>query len=205
MSVVASLVVAGMVAGAEPVRLTGTELRDDGVHRALFERGGQVEAVPAGGTVGACTVAGVRPRHVFLDCPDGPRRLVLSESLAARSGPGGPELPASAPAVLDLSLPAAPFRRALADRQGVALDVSVEPAVREGRLYGYRIAGIRPEGRFTGLGLEKGDILVALNGAPVADPSGLMQVLKGLNSAPGFECLIERDGRTRIHRYQLVD
>ena len=201
MAVSALLVLAGVVAGAEPVRLTGTELRDDGVHRALFERAGRIEAVSAGGTAGPCIVAGVHRRYAVLDCPDGPRRLALSESIAARSGAGEP----APPAVSDLSLPAAPFRNALTDRQGVALDVSVEPAVREGKLYGYRIAGLRPEGRFSGIGLEEGDILVALNGAPVADPSGFMQVLRGLSAAPGFECLIERDGQTRIHRYHLVD
>lgn len=205
MSIAASLLLAGVAAGAEPVRLTGTELRDDGVHRALFEREGRIEAVPAGGKAGACIVANVKRRQVILDCPGGQRRLLLSESVVARSRAGLAGASADTPAVLDRSLPATPFRRALADRQGVALDVSVEPEVREGRLYGYRIGGIRPEGRFAGLGLEEGDILVALNGAPVADPSGLIQVLKGLTSAPGFECLLERDGRTRIHRYQLVD
>ncbi len=205
MASIAAWVLVSMAAGAEPVRLSGTELREDGAHRALFEAGGRVRSVAAGDAAGPCTVRLVAARHVLLDCPEGPRRLVLSESLEPRAVPGGPSADDDPPAVLDVSLPAAPFRRAIADRQGIALDVTVEPAVRDGRLFGYRIAGLRPEGRFAGIGLEEGDVLLALNGAPVADPSGLMQVLRGLSTAPGFECLIQRDGETRIHRYQLVD
>jgi type II secretory pathway component PulC len=205
MPVVATLVLTGLAAGAEPVRLTGTELRADGAHRALFEIDGRIQALAAGERAGDCSVAAVRRRYVLLECADGPRRIALSGTVAAReSGARHPDSRPS-PAVLDVSLPRAPFRRALADRQGIAMDVAVEPAVRDGRLYGYRIAGLRPEGRFSGLGLEQGDVLLALNGAPVADPSGLMQVLRGLAGAHGFECLIERDGRPRVHRYQLVD
>mgnify|MGYP001827121776 CR=1 FL=1 len=205
MTILATLVLAGLAAGVEPVRLTGTELRDDGAHRALFEIDGRIRAVAAGEQAGGCGLAAVRRRHVLLECPDGPRRVALSESVAARERAEAHAQEKSLPAVLDISLPAAPFRSALADRQGVALDVNVEPAVRDGKIYGYRIAGLRPEGRFTGLGLEQGDVLLALNGAPVADPSGLMQVLRGLVTAQAFECLIERDGRSRVHRYQLVD
>ena len=205
MTVLATLVLAGLAAGVEPVRLTGTELRADGAHRALFEIDGRIRAVAAGEQAGGCGLAAVRRRYVLLVCPDGPQRVALSESVAARERAEAHAQETSLPAVLDISLPAAPFRSALADRQGVALDVNVEPAVRDGKIYGYRIAGLRPEGRFTGLGLEQGDVLLALNGAPVADPSGLMQVLRGLVTGQAFECLIERDGRSRVHRYQLVD
>jgi len=205
---VTTLAVVGLTSGmasgpaAGSARLMGTELRADGEHRALFVHAdGRIEALVAGSPSGDCVVGSVRRRHVMLDCPAGPRRIDLAESLVAR----GPAARPQQPVVFDVSLPAVPFRSALADRQGVALDVVVEPAVRDGHLYGYRIAGIRPEGRFSGLGLEQGDVLMALNGAPVADPRGLMQVLRGLKEATGFECLIERNGQPRVHRYQLVD
>ncbi len=196
----ASGLLSAPAAGSE--RLMGTELRDNGEHRALFAHAdGRIETLVAGAATGDCVVGSVRRRHVVLECPSGRRRVDLAESLAPRSTGAR----AQQAAVFDLSLPAVPFRRALADRQGVALEVAVEPAVKDGHLFGYRIAGIRPEGRFSGLGLQQGDVLMALNGAPVADPRGLMQVLRGLEQANAFECLIERDGQQRVHRYQLVD
>lgn len=67
-----------------------------------------------------------------------------------------------------------------------------------GRQLGYRVYPGRDPERFTKLGLVPGDLVTAVNGQPLDDPSRSMELLRGLGAADNVTLTVERDGAQRL-------
>jgi hypothetical protein len=124
--------------------------------RAVFaDASGRQTIVKAGGRVAGCRLDEVGRRLVHLHCADGAVTVVLWEGLPRRTGGRAGDLPGSeTSASYRVSLPRDDFEFALADRQRLVSQVSLEPAVADSRLYGYRITWLREGGDFHRLGLR---------------------------------------------------
>jgi general secretion pathway protein C len=71
-----------------------------------------------------------------------------------------------------------------------------QPVFADGQQRGYRVYPGRSRAVFNRLGLLPGDLVTAVNGTPLDDPSRGMDVLQTLNSAPSATVTIERNGTT---------
>lgn len=71
-----------------------------------------------------------------------------------------------------------------------------QPVFANGQQRGYRVYPGRSRAVFNRLGLLPGDLVTAVNGTPLDDPSRGMEVLQTLNSAPTSTVTIERNGTT---------
>ena len=73
----------------------------------------------------------------------------------------------------------------------------VQPARRDGQLHGYRIYPGRNRELFREAGLRPGDIVTAINGVNLDDPSKSLQLLGDLSQAQNLNLQVERGGRTQ--------
>jgi type II secretory pathway component PulC len=91
----------------------------------------------------------------------------------------------------------------LADREQLRAQVNVEPVIRDGSVYGYRIAYLRDGGDLAALGLVANDVIVAVNGGPIHPNGPFVQALDYLDppflGSVSFE--LERKGDRRQVTY----
>ncbi len=73
----------------------------------------------------------------------------------------------------------------------------VQPARQNGAMKGYRIYPGRNRDLFREAGLRPGDIVTAINGVALDDPSRSLQLLSDLSSAQQFNLTIERGGQNQ--------
>ena len=67
-----------------------------------------------------------------------------------------------------------------------------------GRQLGYRVYPGRDPERFTKLGLMPGDLITAVNGQPLDEPSRSMELMRNLTASDNITLTIERDGAQRL-------
>lgn len=186
--------------GASALRLVGTVTLSPGAARhghAIFEdEDGRQVTVEPGQAIEGCRLASVHPRKVVMECADGSVAMTLRSDLRARRGGGR-----ATPALYQVTLPREAFAVALEDRQQVASEISLEPTVRDGWLYGYRVAWLAEGGQFHRLGLQADDVVLSLNGVPASTPGAFMQTLGGLSGLGGFQLTVDRSGRLIEYSY----
>lgn len=170
--------------------LVGTLVTDDASLAIVETADGVQQVVGPGDRLGDCAVGAVAPEQVLLDCSGVEQRLPLSNA----AGGGERAAPAAPPQPGPFALAAGEFRALLADRQRLAAQLSLEPAVAEGHVYGYRVASLDPEGELAGLGIAEGDVITAVNGAPASEPYAFVQTIDALAGQTAFRIDIERDG-----------
>lgn len=74
--------------------------------------------------------------------------------------------------------------------------VRLEPVMEEGgAIMGYKVSPQRDRALFQQLGLQKGDIVTAVNGIPMSDTSQMGQALSQLSTSSRFEITVERNGQ----------
>ena len=192
------------LAGAEEdLRLVGTVTVIDTTERpsqAMFETGaGDRLSVDAGQSVGGCVLTDVAAKRITLRCAEGPVTVYLSEDPRAQRAPPA----AGAPVVQAFRVQREELLETLADRQRLVGQITLEPAVRDGHLTGFRIAEIDPDSDLHRLGLQDEDVILSLNGVPASDPGTFMQAIRGMRDQRSFDLLIERDGRHLAYAYNL--
>ena len=202
------LFVAAVASGAD-FRLVATfvvEPDPRNASHAVFEDSAGVQAVIARGeTIAGCALVEIGSKSTELHCAGGAVSLIIEEDAERAfdpAGAAGAEV-AGGPASYQISLPRDDFHFALSDRQRIASQVSLEPAVGDGYQYGYRIAWLREGGDFHRLGLRGGDVIVSLNGVPAADPGTFVQAVNGLRGTTSFALGVERDGERIDYSYLL--
>ena len=102
-----------------------------------------------------------------------------------------------------VTLPKKAFIPAISERQRLASQISLEPAVRDGMLQGYRVAWVDQEGDFRRLGLRAEDVIVSLNDVPATSPGAFMQAVSGLRGQSSFRLVVERSGDVIGYSYLL--
>ncbi|MEW6445598.1 MAG: type II secretion system protein N [Pseudomonadota bacterium] len=160
--------------------LTGAEL-------ALISASGQPERVYRVGAAlpGGARLHAVREDHVLIERAGVIERLALPKQGLE---PSAPDRSAAAPADgLSHLL-----------RGGSMAELSrsfrIEPVVEGGSLLGYRLRALRDPAMLQALGLEPDDILVSVNGRPLAQANDLPGLIKDLREADGLDAVVLRNG-----------
>ncbi|MSQ91686.1 MAG: type II secretion system protein GspC [Gammaproteobacteria bacterium] len=70
-----------------------------------------------------------------------------------------------------------------------------QPVFAGAQLRGYRVYPGRNRGQFAKLGLQPGDLVTAVNGAPLDDPNRALEALRGVGMGPAVTLTIDRHGQ----------
>ena len=177
------LTLAGTLAGGDPAR-----------GWAIIGESAQAARVYA---TGATVPGGARLKEVYAD------RVILERGGRLESLPL-PRLAANGAAVpVAFTPPAAAQQPSLADsvqnlvRQdpgAVSEIIRPQPVFAGGQQKGYRVYPGRNRAQFASLGLMPGDLVTAVNGAPLDDPNRGLETLRGIGAGGAVTLTIERNG-----------
>jgi general secretion pathway protein C len=179
----ANLALAGTLAGLDPEQ-----------GWAIIGASAQAARVYATGATlpGGTRLFAVYPDRVILD-RNGTRESLVLPRFSGGSG--------AAPVAYQ---PVGSQPGSLADsvRQLMAQDQSAvnellrpQPVFAGAQLRGYRVYPGRNRGRFAKLGLQPGDLVTAVNGAPLDDPNRALEALRGVGMGPAVTLTIDRNGQ----------
>lgn len=94
---------------------------------------------------------------------------------------------------------------ALANPASLTKQARIVPAVRDGVTTGYKLYGIRPGSLPKALGLKNGDLVLSVNGHPLASMDEAMKLYTTLRRAKRFDVGIERKGTPFTLTIEIVD
>ncbi len=182
----ANLALAGTLAGLEPEH-----------GWAIIGASGQTARVYATGASlpGGSKLFAVYPDRVILD-RNGARESLLMPRLA--SGAGGRVAPRTAglpPTAPDASI-ADSVRQLLVQNPSAGSELlRPQPVFAGGSLRGYRVYPGRNRAQFASLGLQPGDLVLAVNGAALDDPNRGLEILRGVGQGSAVTLTVERGGQ----------
>jgi len=187
----ANLTLAGTLAGREP---------ENGW--AIIGASGQAARVYATGASlpGGAKLFAVYPDRVILDRNGSRESLMLPRLAGGGAGgvaqgmaPRGAGLPSVAAS--DGSL-ADSVRQLLVQNPSAGAELlRPQPVFAGGSLRGYRVYPGRNRAQFSGLGLQPGDLVLAVNGAALDDPNRGLEVLRGVGQGSAVTLTVERGGQ----------
>ncbi|MBM4218650.1 MAG: type II secretion system protein GspC [Gammaproteobacteria bacterium] len=184
----ANLMLAGTLAGREPER-----------GWAIIGASGQSARVYATGASlpGGARLHAVYPDRVILD-RSGARESLLLPRLSSGAG-AGRALPRSAgmpPGAAPNASIADSVRQLLVQNPSAGSELlRPQPVFAGGSLRGYRVYPGRNRAQFAGLGLQPGDLVLAVNGAALDDPNRGLEILRGVGQGSAVTLTIERGGQ----------
>lgn len=89
-------------------------------------------------------------------------------------------------------------RQLMAQDQSAVNDLlRPQPVFSGAQLRGYRVYPGRNRGQFAKLGLQPGDLVTAVNGAPLDDPSRGPEILRGIGNGATVTVTIDRNGQSQ--------
>jgi general secretion pathway protein C len=183
----ANLTLTGTLAGREPER-----------GWAIIGASGQAARVYATGTSlpGGAKLFAVYPDRAILD-RNGARESLLLPRLS--SGGGGRAMPRAAgmppSAAPDASI-ADNVRQLLVQNPSAGAELlRPQPVFAGGSLRGYRVYPGRNRAQFARLGLQPGDLVLAVNGAALDDPNRGLETLRGVGQGSAVTLTVERGGQ----------
>lgn len=190
--------IAGMLLSAGWM-LVGTVVTDARSVAIIESERGMQQVLREADDLEGCVVDSIAPDKVVLTCTAGEWRLPLQD---AANGPVS-RVEAALPDAQLFSMPNAQFRALLADRQKLAGQISLEPVVAEGFMYGYRVASIAEGGDLAGLGIAPGDVITHVNGAPASEPNSFIPTIDALRELAVFSLDVDRNGERIAFTYVL--
>ena len=119
----------------------------------------------------------------------------LAGGAAAGAGPGqrAASLP---PAVAGDGSLADSVRQLLVQNPSAGAELlRPQPVFAGGSLRGYRVYPGRNRAQFSGLGLQPGDLVLAVNGAALDDPNRGLEILRGVGQGSAVTLTVERGGQ----------
>ena len=154
----------------------------------IADSGSPAKVYRVGNTLpGNLVLRAVHADHVILDRGGALERLDLPRQLT----PGGSLDPAAA------NPPQGAIPQALSAETGLANVIRWQAVIRGGQSPGIRVYPGADARAFTRLGLEAGDLIVAINDAPLSDQANGDAFLRSLSGVPQASLTIERAGRTQ--------
>jgi general secretion pathway protein C len=186
-------------ATAANLSLTGTLAGLEPEHGwAIIGASGQAARVYATGAAlpGGTKLLAVYPDRVILDRNGAHESLMLPRLTGGSSG--------YAPSVAALPPAAAAGNGSLADsvRQLLVQNPAAgrellrpQPVFAGGSLRGYRVYPGRNRAQFVGLGLQPGDLVLAVNGTALDDPNRGLEILRGIGQGSAVTLTIDRGGQ----------
>ncbi|MBE9527699.1 MAG: hypothetical protein IME99_00505 [Proteobacteria bacterium] len=92
---------------------------------------------------------------------------------------------------------------AMEEMSSILSDARMTPFTIDGKIDGFRVTEIRPEGIFDAIGLKNNDILKRVNNYDMTSPERAIQVLSALRGERNFSIDIERDGKKLSLNYRV--
>lgn len=83
-------------------------------------------------------------------------------------------------------------------------EAQILPAFQGGRLRGFRAAWVKPQSSLAALGLQKGDVLLSVNGVALAEVRNTLELWPQLVSARHLEVTLERGGAIVTEQLDLT-
>ena len=179
----ANLTLVGTLAGLSP-----------GQGWAIIGASAQAARVYATGATlpGRTILLEVYPDRVILD-RSGVRESLLMPRLSGRAGPSPV---AYRPGAVAPGTLADSVRELMTqDRSAMNELLRPQPVFAGAQLRGYRVYPGRNRGQFARIGLQPGDLVTAVNGAPLDDPNRALETLRGVGSGPPVTLTIDRNGQ----------
>ncbi len=102
-----------------------------------------------------------------------------------------------------ISIDASTFERVARDPTPLASEAHWSPALVEGRLAGWRVAGIRRGSPFEQLGLRNGDVVEGIDAVPLNSIQAALTSLDRLRTSRDFEVQLLRDDRHQTLAYRV--
>ena len=183
----ANLTLAGTLAGLEPER-----------GWAIIGASGQSARVYATGASlpGGSKLFAVYPDRVILD-RSGARESLMLPRLAGGAGgapvprtAGMPPMPSPGGSIADS------VRQLLVQNPASGAELlRPQPVFAGGSLRGYRVYPGRNRAQFARFGMQPGDLVTAVNGAPLDDPNRGLEILRGIGQGSAVTLSVERGGQ----------
>jgi general secretion pathway protein C len=179
--------------------LTGTLAGPEPEHGwAIIGASGQSARVYATGTSlpGGAKLYAVYPDRVILD-RNGSRESLMLPRLSMGAGAPMQRMANDRPmgSGADATL-ADSVRQLLAQNPQAGSDLlRPQPVFAGGTLRGYRVYPGRNRAQFAGLGLQPGDLVMAVNGAALDDPNRGLEILRGVGQGGAVTLTVERGGQ----------
>ena len=179
--------------------LTGTLAGREPEHGwAIIGASGQSARVYATGSSlpGGAKLFAVYPDRVILD-RNGSRESLLLPRLSGGAGGGAAPRVASLPQAGSAGGSLADnVRQLLVQNPQASGDLlRPQPVFSGGSLRGYRVYPGRNRAQFARLGLQPGDLVMAVNGAALDDPNRGLEILRGVGQGSAVTLSVERGGQ----------
>jgi S1-C subfamily serine protease len=175
-------------AAAAPPRLAAIVVSGEDA-AALFELAEGQAWRRIGDTAGNCRVTAIQVDRAVVDC-DGSRKTL---PLAGGGIASGETL--DAPSLAAIELPPGLLQSLAARPQALALAVDFAPVAGERGLAGWQVMRLDEHGPLAGLGLMEADLVVAVDGAPAAEPASFAAAVRALGASRAFTLDLVRAGR----------
>jgi general secretion pathway protein C len=138
-------------------------------------------------------------------------KIMTPMAVAAETGkPSAPQPAAPAPGVLATAVGAGSYvvdSRALnaaLDNIGQAMtDARLLPSVKEGKVEGFRVTEVKPQGVFGMVGVRNGDVLLRINEFPIDSPEKAIQSFVSLKGQTRIKVDLIRDGNPVTINYDI--
>ena len=182
----ANLALAGTLAGREPEQ-----------GWAIIAASGQPARVYATGASlpGGSKLFAVYPDRVILD-RSGSRESLLLPRLSGGAGAAPPRVAGLPGAAAPNATLADSVRQLLVQNPSAGGDLlRPQPVFAGGSLRGYRVYPGRNRAQFSNLGLQPGDLVMAVNGAALDDPNRGLEILRGIGQGSAVTLTIDRGGQ----------
>jgi len=183
----ANLTLAGTLAGREPEQ-----------GWAIIGATGQSARVYATGASlpGGSRLFAVYPDRVILDRNGARESLLLPRLAGGASGGVAPRAAGLPPVAASNASIADSVRQLLVQNPSAGAELlRPQPVFAGGSLRGYRVYPGRNRAQFAGLGLQPGDLVMAVNGAALDDPNRGLEILRGVGQGSAVTLTVERGGQ----------
>ena len=178
--------------------LTGTLAGRDPEHGwAIIGANGQAARVYATGIAlpGGSRLFAVYPDRVILD-RNGARESLMLPRLSGGGASFAPRVANQAQGGGPSASLADSVRQLLVQNPQAGGDLlRPQPVFAGGSLRGYRVYPGRNRAQFAGLGLQPGDLVMAVNGAALDDPNRGLEILRGVGQGSAVTLTVERGGQ----------
>jgi general secretion pathway protein C len=87
------------------------------------------------------------------------------------------------------------FEDILARQASLLASTRIVPELRDGKVAGIRLFGVRPGGVLSSLGVQNGDRLDSVNGYALGEPEQALQAFAALRRSTSFDVRLERRGK----------
>jgi general secretion pathway protein C len=130
--------------------------------------------------------------------------LAMEEATGAPAAPAGRRAaPRRPPIERNLPVDRSAVSEAMENIGDLMKTVRIRPHFEKGQPAGLRLAGVRPNSVVRKLGLRSGDILQAVDGAPVRSVDDVVNLYSKLTSQDDLTLQIKRRGRVQNLRFQM--